>query len=142
VAHELLVRRTVEEELKVLTPHFLEQNSWELNSTEFPYLDVTILGPRPLRVRMNCEDWPDRSPSAELLEVSGETLNVGGFAIFNMSPHPSTGKPFVCMRGFDEYHTHPSHLTELWENYRRETGNNLIGLLTQVSRSWRKAYPR
>lgn len=142
MAHELLVRRMVEEELKVLTPGFLETHSWELNSTEFPYLDVTIRGSRPLRVRVNCEDWPDRPPSAELMELNGDVLKFDGFTIFHMGPHPNTGKPFVCMRGFQEFHTHPSHLTELWETYRRETGNNLIGLLVQVSSAWRKVHPR
>lgn len=142
MAHEMLVRCLVEDELKVLTPQFLEQHSWELNNVEFPHLDVTIQGSRPLRIRLNYEDWPDRPPSAELLDVTGNALDVGGFTIFNMSPHPSTGKPFICMRGFHEYHIHPSHLNELWENYRRETGNNLIGLLAQVSRSWRTVYPR
>jgi len=142
VAHELLVRRLVEDELKVLTPHFMDVKGWELNNSEFPNLDVTIHGSRSLRIRMNYEDWPDRPPSAELMEVTGEVLNVGQFTIFNMSAHPTTGRPFICMRGFHEYHIHPSHLDVAWENHRREDGNNLIGLLEQVSRAWRKMYPR
>lgn len=142
MGHEMLVRRLVEDELKVLTTHFMEVKGWELNSSEFPHLDVTILGTRALRIRMNYVDWPDRPPSAELMEATGEVLNVGGFTIFNMSPHPATGRPFICMRGFHEYHIHPSHLDVAWENHRHENGNNLIGLLEQVSRSWRKTYPR
>lgn len=145
MAHEELVRLTVADELEVLTPQYLKLKGWELNSSEFPVLDVTIHGSRSLRFRMNCENWPERPPSAELLEVNGEVLRGSTedtFAIFNMSPHPTTGKPFICMRGFLEYHTHPSHLTVLWENHRREEGNNLIGLLDQVSRSWRRKYPR
>jgi hypothetical protein len=120
----------------------MDVKGWELNSSEFPLLDITIHGSRSLRLRMNYEDWPERPPSAELLEVSGAILNVPPFTIFNMSPHPITGRPFICMRGFNEYHTHPSHLDVLWENHRYEDGNNLIGLLEQVSRSWRRMYPR
>lgn len=143
MAHELLVRRLVTAELELLTPHFLGIKGWELNNAEFPNLDVTIRGTRPLRIRMNYEDWPDRPPSAELLEINGEALAMAnGFTIFNMSAHPTTGRPFVCMRGFHEYHIHCSHLNDAWENYRREDGNNLIGLLDQVSRAWRKMYPR
>lgn len=142
MAHELLVRRLVEEELKVLTPHIMNLKGWELNNSEFPNLDVTIHGSRALRIRMNYEDWPDRPPAAELMEITGEVLNVPAFTIFNMSPHPTTGRPFICMRGFHEYHIHPSHLDVAWENHRYEDGNNLIGLLEQVSRAWRKAYPR
>lgn len=145
MAHELLVRRLVADELEVLTPRYLEVKGWELNGSEFPFLDLTFHGSRPLRIRMNCQDWPEKPPSAELMEIDGEVLKGGvndGFAIFNMSPHPTTGKPFICMRGFLEYHTHQSHLDVLWENHRREEGNNLIGLLDQVSRSWRRKYPR
>lgn len=141
MAHEMLVRRLVEDELKVLTTRFMELKAWELNSSEFPNLDVTIHGSRALRIRMNYEDWPDRPPSAELMEVTGEVLNVPGFTIFNMLD-PTIGRPFICMRGFYEYHRHPSHLNVAWDNHRLEDGNNLIGLLEQVSRSWRKTYPR
>jgi hypothetical protein len=142
VAHELLVRAKVAEELKVLTPRFLEVNGWVVNSSEYPTLDVTFLGTRPLRIRLNYEDWPDRAPAAELLEASGDVLSVGATSIFNMSSHPTTNRPFICMRGFNEFHTHPSHLGERWENYRGDEGNNLIGLLMQVSSSWRKVHPR
>lgn len=141
MAHEMLVRHLVADELAVLTQRFLEREGWTLNAAEFPHLDVTIQGAKPLRIRLNYEDWPDRPPSAELLEATGEVLNCPPFTIFNMSAHPATGKPFICMRGFHEYHTHPSHVTEPWEQYRVD-GNNLVGLLMQVSRSWRTVYPR
>lgn len=34
------------------------------------------------------------------------------------SIHPATGKPFVCMQGVAEYHSHPSHLDDHWDRYR------------------------
>ena len=141
MAHELMVKRLVADELAVLTPAFLTKMGWELNSLAYPHIDVTVLGSRPFRVRMNYENWPDQAPSAELLEVSNQVLKVETFAMFNMGSHPATGRPFVCMRGFHEYHTHPSHLDVSWEAVQQETGNNLIGLLTQLSRAWRKTYP-
>lgn len=142
MAHEIVVRAMVADELKVLTPNFLRVQGWELNNIEHPQLDVTFLGSRPLRVRLNYEDWPDRAPAAELLEASGEVLTVGATSVFNMSSHPITHRPFVCMRGFNEFHTHDSHLTERWENYRDEEGNNLVGLLMQLAHSWRTVHPR
>lgn len=141
MAHEVLVRRLVADELAVLTERFLEMEGWMLNAVEFPHLDVTIDASKPLRIRLNYEDWPDRPPSAELQEVNGEVLSCAPFTIFNMSAHPATGRPFICMRGFYEYHTHPSHVTEPWDQYRVD-GNNLVGLLMQVARSWRTVYPR
>lgn len=142
MAHEMLVRHLVADELAIVTPRFLEREGWTLNATEFPHLDVTIQGSKSLRVRLNYEDWPDRPPSAELLEPNGEVLTGPPFTIFNMHPHPTTGRPFICMRGFYEYHTHYSHVSELWEQYRGQDGNNLVGLLMQVARSWRTVYPR
>jgi hypothetical protein len=35
------------------------------------------------------------------------------------SVHPLTGKPFVCLQGTAEYHTHPSHRDDTWDRYRR-----------------------
>jgi hypothetical protein len=32
--------------------------------------------------------------------------------------HPATGKPFVCIQGVAEYHSHPSHLGDSWDRYR------------------------
>jgi hypothetical protein len=34
------------------------------------------------------------------------------------SIHPVTGKPFVCLQGTAEYHSHPSHLQDSWDRYR------------------------
>jgi hypothetical protein len=43
------------------------------------------------------------------------------------------------MRGFREYHNHPSHLNDSWEIYRGQDGMNLAGLIDQLSRAWRRA---
>lgn len=34
------------------------------------------------------------------------------------SIHPVHERPFVCIRGTFEYHTHPSHLGDRWDLYR------------------------
>jgi hypothetical protein len=31
------------------------------------------------------------------------------------------------MRGSREFHTHPGHLNEAWENYRKQAGMTLLG---------------
>jgi hypothetical protein len=77
----------------------------------YPILDVTILHTRSLRLRLHCESWDEIPPSIDLLNVDGSF--VGGAMpgdIFHNGPHPNTGRPFVCMRGTREYHTHSSHL--------------------------------
>jgi hypothetical protein len=34
------------------------------------------------------------------------------------SLHPVTGRPFVCLQGIAEYHSHPSHVADSWDRYR------------------------
>lgn len=35
--------------------------------------------------------------------------------------HPTTKLPFFCMRGFREYHDHPQHTDDPWDQYRYNT---------------------
>ena len=46
--------------------------------------------------------------------------------------HPSTGKPFLCVRGVREYHQHPQHSGDDWMLYRSKI--NLFALVTTL---WR-----
>ena len=138
--HEQLAKANFDRDVKVLSPHFLTSQKWLLHSADFPIVDVTFLGVKPLRVRLQCDQWPELPPAAELLTADG-TKPAQGLpgGIFHPDMHPQTQRPFVCMRGFREYHTHSSHLNDHWATYRTEDGMNLPGLLAQLSRAWRKA---
>lgn len=46
--------------------------------------------------------------------------------------HPTTGKPFLCLRGIREYHEHPQHSGDEWLLYRTE-----ISLFSIVMSMWR-----
>lgn len=141
--HELLAYKNFEKDIRILSPAFCERNRWTLSQREFPTIDVTFLGTKPLRIRMVCNDWDEIAPSVELLKADGTPWSdplPGG--IFNGSNHPTTGRPFICMRGIREYHIHPSHTNEQWATYRGQAGMNLAGLLTQLSNAWRKAVPQ
>jgi hypothetical protein len=48
--------------------------------------------------------------------------------------HPATGRPFFCLAGVREYHTHPQHSGDSWL-LRRETGDG--SLATICDRIWR-----
>jgi putative metal binding uncharacterized protein len=127
-------------------PALLVERGWEVLSCEFPVLEVlfTSAARVPLRVKMGCADWNELPPSIGLLDREANYLSViprdpGG--VFNPSPHPSVGRPFICMRGSLEYHNHPSHVNDPWEQLRRKTGYDLGGILTQVWRAWKKAQP-
>lgn len=117
---------------------------WKIVSAEYPAFDVIFEHPTvvPLRLRLDCAQWDEVPPSIQLLRADGTPVPVAPPCvgnIFHPGPHPRTGRLFVCMRGVREYHTHDSHLNELWFNYRGTSGNDLMGIVVQIYRAWRKA---
>jgi len=129
-----------------LAPALLVERQWELISNAFPVLEVIFAGTGrvPLRVRSSCPDWNDVPPSIELLDRDGSYLAAvprDPAGVFNHSAHPTTGRPFICMKGVLEYHIHPSHLTDAWDQLKDKSAFDLGGILTQVWRAWQKATP-
>jgi len=137
--HEALARSNFDRDVAHLTSRFLESRNWTVNELQFPILDVTFLGSHPLRMRLSCDNWDELPPNEQILNVDGSPW-VGpptSPSIFNM-PHSSRRNAFICTPGFRGYHTHSSHTSDHWANYRGKDGNNLPGLLDQLSRAWRK----
>lgn len=141
--HEALAKVKFDRDVQFLSPIFVSSRDWKLHTCVFPTIDVTFNGTRPLRVRLTCDDWNELAPAAELLKPDGlgpaDNLKGVPGGRFHADLHPGTHRPFICMRGFREYHTHPSHLNDSWATYREQDGMNLPGLLDQLSRAWRKA---
>ena len=105
---------------------------------QFPILDASFDGAKPLRIRLTCDNWDELPPAEQVLTVDGKPWNgTSTNSIFHPNGHSAHHGPFICMRGFRGYHTHGSHVTDLWSNYRGQDGNNLPGLLDQLSRAWR-----
>src|SRR5690242_13057081 len=98
-----------DEDTKNLTEELLSLRKWRVFSRTFPVLDVGFEadGRTPFRVQMNAEDWNELPPVVTLLSSEGSALTsapTGPTNIFHQGPHPSTGRPFVCMAGTREYH--------------------------------------
>jgi len=151
---EALARGAFERDVGRLDKRLVKRRRWTVVAADYPVLDVIFGHPSraPLRLRITCDDWDDLPPSIELLTSDGahiptnrdpglphEYVFAGGGSIFNSGPHPSTGRPFICMRGSREFHTHSSHCAEVWDNYRGRSGNDLLGLLDQLWRVWTRA---
>lgn len=148
---EFVSKRMFDEAVSKLTPRLLKGYGWRLIEAAYPMLDVVFEeGATPaLRVQLTCDGWNDQPPSIALLTPAGTPLQAGGndpvygpmFArsnsVFNAGAHETTQKPFVCMRGSREFHTHSGHRAEAWENYRDQSGNDLVGLVVQLSRVWK-----
>ena len=138
--HEALARANFERDIGFLTSIFLRSRGWTLNEATCPILDVTFESDTPLRLRLQCDEWNELPPSVRLLKPDGgEWLSGLPSPTFHQDKHPTTGLPFICMVGSREYHTHGSHLGDLWVNYKDQTGMNLPGLLDRFNRAWRKA---
>jgi hypothetical protein len=136
--HEAFAKINFDRDVALLTPTFLRSRNWTLKEVQFPILDVTFDGPKALRMRLSCDGWDELPPLEKLLTAegtrwTGQSTN----SIFHNGGHSVHGGPFICMRGFRGYHTHSSHVNDNWSNYRGQDGNNLPGLLDQLSRAWR-----
>jgi len=128
-----------------IVQRLLDARNWKLYSREFPILDVGFVAPalKEMRVRLIAKNWNDMAPSIELLDSAGtyltaESLPKNSGSLFNGGAHPSTRRPFVCMAGSLEYHTHGSHITDGWENYKHRDSHTLGGIVTQLWNAWRK----
>lgn len=140
--HEALAKAKFDEDVSVLTPVYCTRKGWALDQCAFPILDVTIQAKTPVRLRFTCDNWDELPPSITILTPEGIDWKAplpGG--VFNGGAHEVTGKPFICMRGSREFHTHGGHKTETWDNYRAKEAN-LVNLLTQLTDVWRDAMGR
>jgi hypothetical protein len=141
---EALSRASFDRDVGRIDTRSARMYGWTIVEASYPILDVVFnhAVAAPLRLRLTCTDWDELPPSIELLAADGQHLstappNVGG--VFHPGPHPITGRLFVCMRGAREYHTHFSHLADLWDNYRGKPGNDLAGIVVQLWRAWKRS---
>ncbi len=135
-----------EHDVSGLTERLLTSRSWKLYSKKFPVLDVVfhVENRAEFRLRLVARNWNDQPPSAELLNGDGDFLKQlpqYPSGIFYNGNHPSTGRPFICMAGTLEYHTHSSHVGDSWENYKKRDAYTLGGIATQIWKGWLKASP-
>jgi hypothetical protein len=138
-------------EVAKLTQRVLDARGWVIHARDFPTLDLsfTATGKQTLRLGLGCDNWNELPPSVTLCGADGAPLAAlpaqqslpGVSTIFNSSLHHLTGKPFVCMIGLREYHTHPSHVRDLWSNYKAQERYALGGVLTQLWRGWERFWP-
>ena len=141
---EALSRGAFVRDVRAMDRRVAKRRGWDIVEASYPILDVIFTHPTAgaLRLKMHCTDWDELPPSIDLLGAKGDYLrtkppNTDGQ--FHPGAHPRTGRPFVCMRGALEYHTHPQHLSDVWENYRGKPGMDLGGILFQLWRVWKRS---
>jgi hypothetical protein len=88
---------------------------------------------KPGIFRLGCAEFDAQPPSVAMVHSDTHadlplTEWTPGVA---HSIHPVTHRPFVCLQGVAEYHSHPSHVSDSWDRYRarfriRETATKLL----------------
>jgi hypothetical protein len=118
---------------------FVEAAAWDFVDTTYPALAVVFPNPRTKRrigFRFLCDNWDDLPPSLSLFDPeTGEELPWSKWPQQGWpagQSHPTTGKPFLCLPGIREYHTHSSHLNEPWSNLRGRESYLLRYILHRV----------
>jgi hypothetical protein len=129
--HPQLAKARFDKDLAGIDDELCAARGWTVFAQEFPLLDVGFKAEsgKTLRLRLRCEDWNDQPPAD------------GKSSIFNGSPHPTTGKPFICMRGTREYHTHSSHIGDLWAPLKVLPEFQLGQIVTQIYNGWKAGNP-
>jgi hypothetical protein len=137
-----LSRTLFEDQTKHLSKRLLDLRSWVINKMSYPILDVTFYHPgrKAIRIRLVCNEYDELPSSIELLSEDGFYLaqTPTGSNVINGGNHHKTQRPFICSPGSLEYHTHQSHVNDLWENYKGKSGYDLGGMLTQIHNAWLK----
>jgi hypothetical protein len=146
VVHEAVSRQLFDDAVKSLGPELRAARGWSVLKAEYPRLELefTASGRRAAQIRVQCDGWDGQPPSIVWIEADGspsKSIPQAPGGQLNNSAHPLTGLPFVCMAGTREYHTHSSHVNDLWEDYKSRASHNLGGIITQVWRAWLEAQP-
>jgi Predicted metal binding domain len=108
----------------VAIPHFAARSF----KARFDLTDFDVLPPS-FELR---DFWTDELLPPQHMAQAMQHEEVRGIHPVLLNGHPSTMKPFLCLRGIREYHTHPQHSGDDWFLYRADM--NLFSTLLLV---WR-----
>lgn len=153
--HPELSRQLFDEQINRITgnPELLIDRGWLILRSLYPELTLAVKHRVSGLMRVfhfECGDWNDQPPALKLVDAeSGSELPGSAWPKDNASHwHPSgwtsaggisTPRPFMCMVGIREYHTHSSHIRDRWENYKELQGYDLPGIVVQVTEVFQKS---
>jgi hypothetical protein len=140
----------------------LRKRGWIIEKHEFPLVRITFIGRHILPRIAVCTVDIDFSnydiiapsvrfldpfsfepaiylPHAEQLPANGRQSPIkgsymeGGKSLDIILNHADNGLPFLCMPGVREYHEHPQHTNDPWQNHRKGfSGHILYYLLDRI----------
>ena len=141
--------RKFDAELRLLSigaAAYVTAKRWRIISTDYPTLAVALRhsrSSREIEFRFTCDNWDEAPPSLTLHalddghELPWDEWPKGGWHALNK--HPTTAKPFLCVPGIREYHTHSSHLGDKWDGYRRRGTYGLCNMIDRVHQKFEQS---
>jgi hypothetical protein len=114
-------------------------------TTSLAVAEITNLSARAFTARFDLTDYDIRAPSLEFRDPQTDSPLAYGTMLraieyekgreahnVLLDDHPTTHKPFLCLRGFREYHEHPQHSGDDWLLYRPD-----LSLFSSIMSLWR-----
>jgi hypothetical protein len=131
--------------LRVAVPASQTGGGLVLPQNTFLMAEVPSLAARSFKARFDLTDYDLRAPSLEFRDpwtddvLQYQTMfralefeQARKAHVVLLDDHPSTQKPFLCLRGIREYHEHPQHSGDDWLIYR-----GTMNLFSIVMSLWR-----
>lgn len=141
--HPAVSRGLFESAVGRLPPDLAPKRLWTFHQLAYPIVDCQFDKPdrTSMRLRMDFTEWDDLPPSITLHAADGTpqtSLMPNPTNVFNAGPHPSLRRPFICMAGSREFHSHTSHINEKWDQYRGKPGFDVFEILHKLWQAWLK----
>jgi hypothetical protein len=123
----------------------VQQTTIVMAPGSFAMAEVPSLAARAFKARFDLTDYDRRAPSLEFRDPWTNDLLLYDTMfraleyqkerkahLVLLPDHPTTHKPFLCIRGIREYHEHPQHSGDQWFLYRNE-----MSLFSIIMSLWR-----
>jgi hypothetical protein len=157
--HPELSRELFKDGVEKLTHNavLLVERGWLILCAEYPILRIAMRHRATglLRVfELDFADWNDQPPALRVMNAeTGGDLDVSQWP---KNPPTGTywhggnwvspsglllpGRPFMCLTGIREYHTHHAHKDDGWEQYKDLDSFTLGNIVSQVSDVFQKSH--
>lgn len=124
---------------------------WLIISTTYPKLRLAMVHHKTGQLRVaefSFTGWDELPPEFSLVDAEtfeplpGKKWPTGQYWFqsgWSNTKLLVTPKPFLCMRGLREYHTHFQHADDRWENYRNHPDFSLVALVQKVGQKFQGA---
>jgi hypothetical protein len=134
-------------------PELLVDRGWLILESKHPRLTLTIHHRATGKLRtflFEFDNWNDQPPALSIVDPDTRQPVTGTLwpqqyqsywhqSGWSNTPLITTPKPFMCMPGILEYHTHYSHVGDKWDNYKASPDYSIFGIVSQVAQVFQKS---